>query len=66
YKVAQVVPIQISGYNKTCDTLNVFFNNGSKIYTYDGVSPFLYDKIKSLLKYKNYAKVNEILRNLSA
>lgn len=66
YKSSQHIPepISIVSYNSYGE-LGISFNGGKK-YIYPDVSPFIYKKIKSLLKYKNYTKVQEKLRNLSS
>jgi len=65
YKIAQqVLPISIVSYSPNIGELGISFNGGKK-YIYLDVSPFLHDKINTLLRVKNYKKVNEILRNIS-
>jgi hypothetical protein len=66
YKRAQTftpAPITIVSYNSYGE-LGISFNGGKK-YVYPNVSPYIYDNIKKLLKYKNYKKVQEMLQQLS-
>lgn len=65
YKTSQSVPIAISSYTPEYGELVVSFNGG-KGYTYPGVSPFIYEKIRRLLSVKNYREVQNMLKNLSA
>jgi len=64
-KAQQAPPIAITSYISAYGELGISFNGGQQ-YTYPDVSPFIYDKIKNLLKYKNYLKVQNMLKNLSA
>ena len=64
YKIAQqFAPIAITSYSKIGE-LGISFNGGKK-YIYYNVSPFDYDKIRALLRVKNYREVQKILKNLS-
>jgi len=65
YKKAQnnTNPIVITFYNSYGE-LGVSFNGG-KTYIYLNVNPYVYDKIKRLLRNKNYREVNKILKNIS-
>ncbi len=65
YKRAQkIVPISIVSYFPNIGELGISFNRG-KTYIYPDVSPFLYDRINTLLRVKNYKEVNKILKNIS-
>lgn len=59
----QYPPIAILSYDNYGD-LAVSFNGGKK-YVYPNVTPDNYNYIKSLLRNKNYRKVQEILKNIS-
>lgn len=59
-----VVPIQISSYNYTYNLLKVLYR-GQGPYEYPNVSPFIYNKIANLLRYRNYRAAKKILDNLS-
>jgi hypothetical protein len=63
-KAQQANPISIISYNSTGE-LGISFNGG-KAYVYPNVSPFVYKKIQTLLRVKNYKKVQDMLKNLSA
>ncbi len=60
----QYAPIAIVSYIPEYAELGISFN-GRKKYVYPGVSPYIYEQIRNLLKYKNYRKVQEMLKNLS-
>ena len=62
FKISQSVPISI-GYYGNDWTIGIYFGNSPKLYMYEGVSPDEQNYIKSLLKHKNYRKVEEILRH---
>ena len=65
YKTTQQYnPIAIISYVPEYGELGISFNGGKK-YIYPGVSPFIYNKIQTLLRVKNYKKVQKILKNLS-
>ena len=66
YKVANKFPIQMTTYSANLEggRITIFFE-GKGPYYYYGVSPFLYNKIKGLLYYKNYPTVSKILKRLS-
>jgi len=61
----QYTPITIVSYIPSYEELGISFNGGKK-YVYPNVTPFIHNEIKRLLKYKNYNKVQKILKNLSA
>ena len=63
-KAQQIPPIAILSYNSYGD-LAVSFNGGKR-YVYPDVTPDDYNYMKNLLKVKNYKKVQEILKNMSA
>lgn len=68
YKTAQyqpVVPIMISSYSYAYNTLKVLYR-GKGPYEYPGVSPFIYNKIQNLLRYRNYKAAKQILDKLSS
>ncbi len=65
FKQAQEYPpIAIVSYDSYGD-LEVSFNGGKK-YIYPDVNPYTYKQIQKLIKFKNYTKVQEMLKNLSA
>ena len=65
YKTAQqYAPIAIISYIPGYGELGISFNGGKK-YIYPKVNPPLYNKIENLLKFKNYKKVQQILKNIS-
>ena len=64
-KISQNIPISIVSYSPQTAELGISFNGGQK-YVYPKVSPFVYNKIETLLRVKNYSKVQEVLKNLSA
>lgn len=64
YKIAYTPePISIVSYN-SYNELGISFNGGKK-YIYPNVSPFFYEKIKKLLKRKNYSTVAKILKSFA-
>ena len=63
-KAQQVVPISIVSYFPNIGELGISFNGG-KTYVYPDVSPFLYERIDTLLRVKNYREVSKILKNIS-
>ena len=60
----QIPPISIISYDNYED-LTISFNGGKK-YIYPNVTPDDYNYIRKLLRVKNYKKVQEILKNISA
>ena len=58
-------PIQIISYNETYNELGVKFKGNNTIYTYRGVNPYLYEKIRFLLSKRNYPEVSKMLKRLS-
>lgn len=67
FKMSQynpVVPMQISSYDYTYNRLYVLFR-GKGPYMYPNVSPFIYNKITTLLRHRNYSSVKAILDKLS-
>jgi hypothetical protein len=66
YKISQqALPISIVSYVPSYGELGISFNGGKK-YVYPKVSPHVYNKISILLSNKNYKKVQEMLKELSA
>ena len=64
YKKAQnIKPISITSYTHIGE-LGISFSGG-KTYIYPDVSPFLYEKISTLLRVKNFREVSKILRRIS-
>lgn len=64
YKISQEnPPIQVTSLFSD-GRMGVYFG-GRGPYYYSYVNPYLYDKIKRLIGYKNYKEVNKILDALS-
>ncbi|MHA1469476.1 MAG: hypothetical protein ACTSSP_02810 [Candidatus Asgardarchaeia archaeon] len=66
YKISQQyrpAPIVITSYDQAGE-LGISFNGGPT-YTYYNVSPYWMEKIRTLLRYRNYKAVNKALKNFS-
>jgi len=66
YKICQQyrpAPIVITSYNQAGE-LGISFNGGPT-YTYYNVSPYWEERIRKLLRYRNYKEVNKVLKNFS-
>ena len=58
-------PIEQIFYDPDYWELKIKFKSGPTVYTYQSVSPFVYEKLRILLGKQNYPKVMEMLGNLS-
>lgn len=52
---------RILRYNKSTGEIEIMFPNGNKSYSYSGVSPYLYDKLKQYIKFKNNRSAKNIV-----
>jgi vancomycin permeability regulator SanA len=63
FKFSQFAPISIVSYNNYGE-LGIVFDGGKK-YIYNNVNPYLYEKIRTALRHKNYKAIEYLLRKLS-
>ena len=58
-------PIGNIFYNPEYWELKVKFKSGPKVYIYQNVSPYIYERFRALLSKQNYSKAIDMLKNLS-